>query len=94
MFKLKLTVQSLEKRVVALEAQLQKTLIVSKRPDNAHQYINWYFGEVLEDVHEATLKGKVEAILEHLKLNIDVQQEQSTPAKVTAAKVIVKKDKK
>lgn len=40
---------------------------------------------------EATLAGKVDAIIEHLGLDVSVKAEEVTPAKVVAKKVVTKK---
>lgn len=48
------------------------------------------WGDMYAEVEKVTLAGKVEAILEHLGLEVDVQEEEVIPSKVVTRKV--KKD--
>lgn len=56
---------------------------------NSNRMMNLLYGQDLEVAQEPTLAGKVDAIIEHLGIDVSVQ-----PEKTTASKVIVNKVKK
>jgi hypothetical protein len=81
----KLTKKYLLQRVKNLEEQLM-VLSEAVRIEFYNDFREGYYAD------EVTLRGSVEAILEHLGLDVDVKEETRTPAHVVVKKV--KKAKK
>lgn len=82
--------KQLKKRVEELEAQLEENMV------EADIYVpapDWHpFGGGFREGHELTIAGKVDAILEHLGIEVDVQQKKCTGPTVKVTKI--KKGKK
>ena len=63
----------------------------TKNNDSHIAFWSAYFGEKVQPEEEATLAGKVDAIIAHLGLDVTVKPEEKTEAKVVAKKVTTKK---
>lgn len=104
MFGLRKQIRELKEQVADLTSQIEESLIENN--PSAFDYKGWgYCGDLSRGAdinftpprrHKPTLKGEVEAIKQHLGLNIEVEPEKRIFARViaTKAKATKKKGKK
>jgi hypothetical protein len=94
---LKHSIDELEERVKELERQLDYNLVERTVPDHNHPryampYYHYKHGYQYDNptkkVHELTIEGKVNALIEHLGLDVTVEQRKTT---TTGPKIKTKK---
>ena len=88
--------QELDSNGVATAINKLRTEVFGKRKakknnDFATMMMSIYSGEVVQPEEEATLAGKVDAIIEHLGLDVTVKPEEVSEAKVVAKRKVTKK---
>lgn len=74
---------SLLKRVEALELDNERDMLVTHIPDFSYGY---YSGMPTKEKTVLTTSGKINAIVKHLGINIDVIEEKIVPASVKVTK--------
>lgn len=96
--KLKKDLKETEKELRAIKTQLRDPMVEVEEIDTdyPYRYLSLNIKPPMKTVQKMTLRGKVNAIADHLKLDIDVQPAKvvKTPAKLVVKKVTKKKGKK
>ena len=88
--------QELDSNGVATAIKKLRTEVFGKRKAKKNNdflavFRSAYFGEETQPEEEATLAGKVDAIIEHLGLDVTVKPEEVSEAKVVAKRKVTKK---